>query len=123
MADFSLEDLVNMKLDDAEEVEYIKKPYKRSKKHSKKPVIEDSESEPDYVECNKTKKKSGCMISSKIREILIIYILFIFFSSKFATGQADRIMRIQVQDYSIYDLLVRGIVMVLLFFIFCRLFK
>lgn len=116
--DFSLEDLVNMKLDDYED--------KKIKKKKKKKVIkEESESESSEEEPPKPRKNRtpAQWISSSTREVLIIFILFVFLSSKLASGQADKLMRIQSVDYSIYDLMVRGIAMTLLFFIFCRLFK
>ena len=125
--DFSLEDLVNMNLDRsldkpdpylASGVEKRKKGVRRPKKV----VIEDSSSDSEAEKAPRS-KQGTCMISSKLREIIIIYILFIVFSSRFAAGQADKLMRIQSVDYSIYDLMVRGIAMVLLFFIFCRLFQ
>jgi hypothetical protein len=119
-SDFTLEDLVNMNLDGYEEEQPVEKPKKRKKK---KVVKEDTESSEEDSHKYRKNKKPPQWISSKTREVFIIFVLFVFLSSKLACGQADKLMRIQSADYSIYDLLVRGIAMTLLFFIFCRLFN
>lgn len=121
MSDFTLEDLVNMQLDNHEERLSLDKP-KKPKKYESSSDSEDASERMAYKK-KKKKKKSSCMVSNKTKEVLIIFVLFVVLSSKLVSGQADKLMRIQAENYSIYDLLVRGIAMTLLFFIFCRLFQ
>lgn len=127
MEDFSLEDLVNMKLDNANLPgstydDYVETKVEKKKKKKSKKVMKEEESDSDSDDRYK-KTHSTCMLSSKMREVIIIYVLFVVLASRLSAGQADRVMRIQSPEYSIYDLMARGIVMVLLFYIFCRLFK
>jgi hypothetical protein len=121
MSDFTLEDLVNMKLDDAQ-FDYDDSPpkrirHKKKKKQQKVETEESSEEEPPKPKVQK------CPMSSKLREVVIIYVLFVVFSCKLSAGQVDKLLKISSADYSIYDLLVRGIAMTLFFFILCRLFR
>lgn len=136
----SLEELVNMNLDEDMEPtvnnmtttlnDFKHKSSKKKNIASKKmvPIQSDSDSDSDSDVSFKTPKKNkkknkGKKISGYFKEPLIIIILFMVLSSKLASGQADKLLRIQTQDYSIYDLMIRAIAMSLLFFIFCRLLK
>lgn len=125
----TLEELINTKLDETENDQMatrITSVRSKKKKNRKKYVEEESESSDSEPyrrsRSKKCHKKWFAKLSTPVREAVIIFLLFVLFSSRLATGQADRLLKIQVEQYSVYDLMARGIAMTLLFFIFCRLF-
>ena len=131
-APLTLDELINTKLDETENEEMATKitsvkPPMRKKKHVRKKYVEEESESSDSEQFHRSRSKKAtkrffAKISTPVREALVLFLLFVLFSSRLATGQADKLLKIQVEQYSVYDLMARGIAMTLLFFIFCRLF-
>jgi hypothetical protein len=132
--ELSLDELITMKLDESEqkhlesqlaEIQSCKKPSRKKTHKKKKRVPESSDSSDDYKQWNDRVPKTWSVFKtmpSHIRDAVVLFLLFVVFSSRLATGQADRVFKIQADQYSVYDLMARGIAVALLFIIFCRLF-
>lgn len=128
--ELSLDELINLKLEESETkhieaqlaaIETCNKPSKKKKSKHRKKKRDDSDSDSDYEHTTKQTRSFFKGMPVNLRDAFVLFVLFVVFSSRLATGQADRLFKIQTDQYSIYDLMARGIAVALLFLIICRL--